>query len=272
MMTRETKAGLVVSCSFLCLVGVVLVSKLREANHASGAAENSSDGAQVYAPEDPQPVKDNSFESSPPPKVADNNSSSSKPDKHQPEGKITPATFKGEDVASVLPGAKSASTAPFQKEPPLAPKSLVPPTGPQKDAGLAIDDTFPTADGEKEKANTITPTPAAAPAILVTQPSTKSEKSTILNWLPDKEKKKATSLQGMHLLPSSSADTTKLAGQAQQGNSGLTDGTQKSVAGSSKSLVDLPPLPPIEAKREAKPDPTKNVKPPSTGVTSVPPA
>jgi hypothetical protein len=29
-MTRETKAGLVVSCSFLCLVGVVLVTKLRE--------------------------------------------------------------------------------------------------------------------------------------------------------------------------------------------------------------------------------------------------
>ena len=28
MMTRETKAGLVVSCSFLCLVGVVLYSKL----------------------------------------------------------------------------------------------------------------------------------------------------------------------------------------------------------------------------------------------------
>ena len=31
-MTRETKAGLVVSCSFLCLVGIVLVSKLKEAN------------------------------------------------------------------------------------------------------------------------------------------------------------------------------------------------------------------------------------------------
>lgn len=30
MMTRETKVGLVVSCSFLCLVGVVLFSKLKE--------------------------------------------------------------------------------------------------------------------------------------------------------------------------------------------------------------------------------------------------
>ncbi|MSU78277.1 MAG: hypothetical protein EXS16_09290 [Gemmataceae bacterium] len=38
-MTRETKVGLVVACSFLCLVGVVVASKLRGANGTTADAE-----------------------------------------------------------------------------------------------------------------------------------------------------------------------------------------------------------------------------------------
>jgi hypothetical protein len=38
-MTRETKAGLIVSCSFLCLVGVVLFSKLTEREDTTGATD-----------------------------------------------------------------------------------------------------------------------------------------------------------------------------------------------------------------------------------------
>ncbi|MFL5244954.1 MAG: hypothetical protein ACJ8FY_22865 [Gemmataceae bacterium] len=46
-MTRETKVGLVVSCSFLCLVGVVLTNKLKELSQKQTAAEED----QVVVPE-----------------------------------------------------------------------------------------------------------------------------------------------------------------------------------------------------------------------------
>ena len=59
-MTRETKAGLVVSCSFLCLVGIVLVSKLKEAN-----APAPDQDALAVAPADPQKVDEPAPTSSP---------------------------------------------------------------------------------------------------------------------------------------------------------------------------------------------------------------
>src|SRR6266849_144847 len=55
-MTRETKAGLVVSCSFLCLVGVVLYSKLN--GPKLPPAEGYAEGA-VEAPPAPTPVEEN---------------------------------------------------------------------------------------------------------------------------------------------------------------------------------------------------------------------
>ena len=58
MMTRETKAGLVVSCSFLCLVGVVLYSKLTGKNVGLGEAEAAA--GSVTAPEEPTPIEENS--------------------------------------------------------------------------------------------------------------------------------------------------------------------------------------------------------------------
>lgn len=55
-MTRETKAGLVVSCSFLCLVGVVLYCKVTGKN--PGMAEAYSEGASAEAPADPTPIEE----------------------------------------------------------------------------------------------------------------------------------------------------------------------------------------------------------------------
>src|SRR5450631_699196 len=43
MMTRETKIGLVVSCSFLCLVGLVLGSKLKDMGRNAPTAETSAE-------------------------------------------------------------------------------------------------------------------------------------------------------------------------------------------------------------------------------------
>ena len=48
-MTREIKVGLVVSCSFVCLVGVVVSTKLREKNQAAKADATSS-LSQMHAP------------------------------------------------------------------------------------------------------------------------------------------------------------------------------------------------------------------------------
>jgi hypothetical protein len=55
MMTRETKAGLVVSCSFLCLVGVVLYCKVNGKNPALG--EEYPDIASIEVPSDPTPIE-----------------------------------------------------------------------------------------------------------------------------------------------------------------------------------------------------------------------
>jgi hypothetical protein len=55
-MTHETKAGLVVSCSFLCLVGVVLVSKLREKSAATAGAEVAANETDPDVPAAPTPV------------------------------------------------------------------------------------------------------------------------------------------------------------------------------------------------------------------------
>jgi hypothetical protein len=55
-MTRETKAGLVVSCSFLCLVGVVFYCKINGRNPSLG--DEYSDIASVAAPSDPEPIEE----------------------------------------------------------------------------------------------------------------------------------------------------------------------------------------------------------------------
>jgi hypothetical protein len=60
-MTRETKIGLVVSCSFLCLVGLVFYSKLNRLG--SGSAGVSVEDALVEAPDAPVAVTENQGDS-----------------------------------------------------------------------------------------------------------------------------------------------------------------------------------------------------------------
>ncbi len=52
MMTRETKVGLVVSCSFLCLVGVVLFSKLKE-KEGTGTDADAQAREEMMVPPEP---------------------------------------------------------------------------------------------------------------------------------------------------------------------------------------------------------------------------
>ena len=51
-MTRETKVGLVVSASFLCLVGVVLVCKFREGDSGKAPANPQANADEVVTSPD----------------------------------------------------------------------------------------------------------------------------------------------------------------------------------------------------------------------------
>lgn len=96
-MTRETKLGLVVSCSFLCLLGTVLYFKMTE---ESGAANlhAKADGNLLEAPGDPTPIEvtvttQPQAAGSPPPPTIDpkvmqaavNGDPSKEPDKKAPD-------------------------------------------------------------------------------------------------------------------------------------------------------------------------------------------
>src|SRR5262249_44930119 len=59
---RETKAGLVVSCSFLCLVGVVVYSKLNEP--ATGGSEDRSERQLAELTAAPRPASPEGGQSS----------------------------------------------------------------------------------------------------------------------------------------------------------------------------------------------------------------
>src|SRR5207245_10852523 len=56
-MTRETKAGIVLSFSFLCLVSAVLVLKMRPGTEASPGAAGQPDADMVALAEDVQPPR-----------------------------------------------------------------------------------------------------------------------------------------------------------------------------------------------------------------------
>lgn len=55
-MTHETKAGILVSCSFVCLVGVVVYTKWTEGDPEPKGTYVQTDGTQVQLPEEPTPA------------------------------------------------------------------------------------------------------------------------------------------------------------------------------------------------------------------------
>ncbi|TMQ34373.1 MAG: hypothetical protein E6K70_07975 [Planctomycetota bacterium] len=146
-MTRETKAGLVVSCSFLCLVGIVLVSKLKEAN-----APAPDQDALAVAPADPQKVDEPASTSSPATGGLAGSTAGRQAEKQQhTTSGVIPARFPAsEDAGAPLHGnAGNSSAAPAQK-------SLVPPApspSGQDVAGPVMDDTTAAMDLQKEKQN-----------------------------------------------------------------------------------------------------------------------
>ncbi|HMC87990.1 MAG TPA: hypothetical protein VKI17_00515, partial [Gemmataceae bacterium] len=247
-MTRETKAGLVVSCSFLCLVGIVLVSKLKEASTPAPDPD-----ALAVAPADPQKVDEPTSISSPTTTGGTAGSpvgQQGEKQQHATNG-VIPARFPAsEDAGAPLHGnAGNSSAAPAQK-------SLVPPApspSGQDVAGPVMDDTTAAMDLQKEKQN--------SPAPVVTPPQTKPpsttppqpKKSSILTWIPDLLKKKATSLHGIGLNHGPKAEPSAAPGLAQNSeDSKVNAANGKNVAASNtKAPIPLPPVPPLEAKTDS---------------------
>src|SRR5205085_9595963 len=95
-MTRETTVGVVVSCSFLCLVGLVLANKMREGEHKD---ETVSEEQITSALEEPKEV---------------------------PEGSATSVAVPPMSSGGVIPGGPHFGPVPARETPHLVP----PPSSP----------------------------------------------------------------------------------------------------------------------------------------------
>ena len=93
-MTRETKAGLVVSCSFLCLVGVVLFNKVNE-NQTNGT-DRPSEKELAQLMEEPQLASPGDPSASP----GTASTAAGSPDNHEKANKpgpVVPAVYREPD-------------------------------------------------------------------------------------------------------------------------------------------------------------------------------
>jgi hypothetical protein len=103
-MSRETKAGLVVSCSFVCLVAVVLFAKWRE---KGPSAEATGQPDLALVPSDPTPVQENTV---PPAKISKVSEPGPFDTAHAPEQKsaqVAPSTTQPTERAGVKPAVQS---------------------------------------------------------------------------------------------------------------------------------------------------------------------
>jgi len=194
-MTRETKAGLVVSCSFLCLVGIVLVSKLREAHHVDPGGE-ATDEALAQATKDPTPADETKPDATNALNMQSNNSTEQKNDKqssvkdahaqkenHQPDDKVVPAAFPADGIATALNPPALAQNKPAVASPPPLHKDKE-----NQNAATALEDTAPGMEtGNDSKTNALS-SQNATPSIAVMESTVKEKKASILNWVPQSDK------------------------------------------------------------------------------------
>lgn len=156
-MTRETKAGLVVSCSFLCLVGVVLFSKLND-KEASGT-ESPSEGALAKMMEEPRAVPTNTSGPAPgnaPPSPAERHHDDRKTP--EPTG-VVPAEYRPgneQGNSKPLPGPAASPQDPASKERPAPSPSPV--NNPNESP------PSPIILGQVDSPLVVNPTPSATPS------------------------------------------------------------------------------------------------------------
>ena len=165
-MTRETKAGIVVSGSFLCLVGVVFVCKMKEKPPAPVTPYVAADGS-VQAPADPTPAADG-------PAAAPVKPGTARPEPLPSteqvalnilpsgrDGGVRPAVATGSEPQST-PAAPAASTPKPEGAPSASADPKVPPVG--NNAGERPSaTTVPGAPAGEKISTSPTTTPAAPP-------------------------------------------------------------------------------------------------------------
>jgi hypothetical protein len=149
MMTRETKAGLVVSCSFLCLVGIVLISRLREPDGL--AVDDGAAGSQVEPPGEPEPADQLTEE-----KPTDDKDSKGEPKVNEHRfarsNGIQPTFFSQEisDKARPVPNTALTSSQPDATTKKTTGPTVPPPTS-RDTAGGVIEEVPLVVDQKQEK-------------------------------------------------------------------------------------------------------------------------
>ncbi len=144
-MTRETKAGLVVSCSFLCLVGVVLFSKLNE--RETSGTESPGEGELAKLMAEPQPVSNNNSGPAASPVVAQAETVTQQGAERQSDNRktmdaaeVVPAEFR-QGSSKPIPDPAASPKEPVLKEraslPPPTVNVASEPSAPAPVAGLA---------------------------------------------------------------------------------------------------------------------------------------
>jgi hypothetical protein len=271
MMTRETKAGLVVSCSFLCLVGIVLVSKLREAHNVDPSGE-ATDEALAQATKDPTPADETRSDATNALNIQSNSSTNLKNDKqptvkdahaqegnHQPDNKVVPAAFPADGIATALNPPAIAQNKPTVASPPSLHRD-------NENAATALDDTAPVMEGGNDNKTNAISTQNATPSIAVMESTVKDKKASILHWVPQADKKKATSLQGMGLRRPEAADAAKLASQTGSGLGIVSDDATAAI-GANRPKLEMPsPSALMPPTLSPKPDTQKIAAPTILGV------
>jgi hypothetical protein len=111
-MSRETKAGLVVSCSFLCLVGVVLFSKLNEKQAGGTDSPDEKELAQLL--EEPRPAP--SGDSGAPPATAAGSTPAKAEgqEKTQKPGPVVPIDYREPEERGTTPPPNPPALAPTE--------------------------------------------------------------------------------------------------------------------------------------------------------------
>lgn len=181
-MTRETKAGIIVSGSFLCLVGVVLVCKMKEKPPAPATPYVAADGS-VQAPADPTPIAESS---APAPAKPGTAKPEPLPSTEQValntlppgrDGGLRPAVATGSEPQSP-PAAPSQSTAKPESTTPPPADPKVPPAG--GNAGEKPSASTPSGSlaGDKSSSSpTTTPATPPSPKDSLSFPSMEGDKA-----------------------------------------------------------------------------------------------
>ncbi len=141
-MTRETKLGLVVSCSFVCLLGTVLFVKMQEGGAVPQSPYAKADGSTPDIPEEPAPIQVTvaptapGSESSSAPAAPTGSSGENRPDpvlamQAQSPPTLDPNVKRTAATADPLPGAnKDTNMTPPVPDPAPTPAPTSPPSSP----------------------------------------------------------------------------------------------------------------------------------------------